>query len=171
MINLGIESACDEAMYQLGLDIEELAEVEKDAGLANGGVGRLAACLMDSMATLGIATYGYGIRYECGSFGQKIDGGQQREELDVWLRFGNPWETPRPEFMTPVHFYGQVIDSVSGRQWVKTQTVFAMPYDSPVPGYENNVVNTMRLWSAKSPVEFKLDLCKFNLGFCLCNSK
>lgn len=162
MINLGIQSACDEAMYQLGLDIEELQELEEDAGLGNGGLGRLAACFLDSMATLGLAAYGYGIRYEYGIFAQKIVNGEQTEEPDDWLRFGNPWEKARPEFMLPVNFYGKVEDTPSGKKWVNTQVVFAMPYDSPIPGYQNNIVNTLRLWSAKSPVEFNLKF--FNDG-------
>ncbi|XP_046663548.1 glycogen phosphorylase [Homalodisca vitripennis] len=162
MINLGINSACDEAMYQLGLDIEELQELEEDAGLGNGGLGRLAACFLDSMATLGLAAYGYGIRYEYGIFAQKIKNGEQVEEPDDWLRFGCPWEKARPEFMLPVNFYGRVEDTPNGKKWVDTQVVFAMPYDSPIPGYGNNVVNTLRLWSAKSPVEFNLKF--FNDG-------
>lgn len=161
MINVGMESACDEAMYQLGLDIEELSEWEEDLGLGNGGLGRLAACFLDSMATLGIPGYGYGIRYDSGAFAQKIVGNEQKEVLDVWLRYGNPWEKARPEFTTPVHFYGRVVDSAAmGKQWVDTQIVYALPFDSPIPGYENNVVNTLRLWSARSPVEFNLDYCK-----------
>ncbi|CAG0886559.1 unnamed protein product [Cyprideis torosa] len=201
MINLGIQSACDEAMYQLGLDIEELEELEDDAGLGNGGLGRLAACFLDSMATIGLAAYGYGIRYDYGIFAQKIQNGEQTEEPDDWLRFGNPWERPRPEyclpvnfygrtvksengrskwvdtkvevpddwlrfgnpweksrpeFTIPVSFYGRVIPSEKGRKWVDTQIVFAMPYDNPIPGYKNNVVNSLRLWSAKSPVSFNL---------------
>ncbi|XP_049941046.1 glycogen phosphorylase [Schistocerca serialis cubense] len=162
MINLGIQNACDEAMYQLGLDIEELEELEEDAGLGNGGLGRLAACFLDSMATLGLAAYGYGIRYEYGIFAQKIKNGEQVEEPDDWLRFGNPWEKARPEYMLPVNFYGRVEDTPQGKKWVDTQIVFAMPYDSPIPGYGNNVVNTLRLWSAKSPVEFNLKF--FNDG-------
>jgi len=162
MINLGIQGACDEAMYQLGLDIEELEELEEDAGLGNGGLGRLAACFLDSMATLGLAAYGYGIRYEYGIFAQKIRNGEQTEEPDDWLRFGNPWEKARPEYMLPVNFYGHVEETAQGKKWVNTQVVFAMPYDSPVPGYGNNVVNTLRLWSAKSPVEFNLKF--FNDG-------
>lgn len=158
MINLGIQSACDEALYQLGLDIEELEDLEEDAGLGNGGLGRLAACFLDSMATLGMAAYGYGIRYEYGIFAQKIRNGEQIEEPDDWLRYGNPWEKARPEYMIPVNFYGRVEDTPQGKKWVDTQIVFAMPYDSPIPGYKNNVVNTMRLWSAKSP-------CNFNLQF------
>lgn len=95
MINLGIEGACDEAMYQMGLDIEELEELEEDAGLGNGGLGRLAACFLDSMATLGLAAYGYGIRYEYGIFAQKIVNGEQQEEPDDWLRFGCPCKFSR----------------------------------------------------------------------------
>ncbi|KAI7690215.1 hypothetical protein SSS_06688 [Sarcoptes scabiei] len=162
MINVDIQSACDEALYQMGLDIEELEEIEEDAGLGNGGLGRLAACFLDSMATLGIAGYGYGLRYEYGIFSQKIVHDEQIEEPDDWLRFGNPWETARPEYLLPVHFYGRVVNTDSGCKWVDTTTVLAMPYDSPVPGYKNNYVNTMRLWSAKSPHNF--DLQYFNNG-------
>ncbi|XP_074503367.1 glycogen phosphorylase, brain form [Sebastes fasciatus] len=162
MINLGLQSACDEAIYQLGLDMEELEEIEEDAGLGNGGLGRLAACFLDSMATLGLAAYGYGIRYEFGIFNQKIREGWQVEEADDWLRYGNPWEKARPEYMLPVHFYGRVETTESGVKWVDTQVVLAMPYDTPVPGYHNNTVNTMRLWSAKAPNDFKLQ--NFNVG-------
>lgn len=159
MINLGMSSSCDDALYQLGLDIEELEEVEQDAGLGNGGLGRLAACFLDSMATLGIPGYGYGIRYEYGLFAQKIRNGEQVEEADNWLRFGNPWEKSRPEYLLPIQFYGRIDDN---GQWVDHQLVYAMPYDYPVPGYRNNYVNTMRLWSAKAPTEFHLHL--FNTG-------
>ncbi|XP_055386725.1 glycogen phosphorylase [Condylostylus longicornis] len=162
MINLGIQSTCDEAMYQIGLDIEELEDLEEDAGLGNGGLGRLAACFLDSMATLGMAAYGYGIRYEYGIFAQKIKNGEQVEEPDDWLRYGNPWEKARPEFMIPIQFYGRVIDTPEGKKWVDCQIVYAMPYDNPIPGYGNNVVNTLRLWSAKSPIDFNLKF--FNDG-------
>uniref|UniRef100_A0A673BV91 Alpha-1,4 glucan phosphorylase n=1 Tax=Sphaeramia orbicularis TaxID=375764 RepID=A0A673BV91_9TELE len=163
MINLGLQTACDEAIYQLGLDIEELEEMEEDAGLGNGGLGRLAACFLDSMATLGLAAYGYGIRYEFGIFNQKIRNGWQLEEADDWLRYGNPWEKARPEYMLPVHFYGRVEKREGGGvDWVDTQVILAMPYDTPVPGYRNNTVNTMRLWSAKAPDDFKLH--NFNVG-------
>ncbi|MEE6492285.1 hypothetical protein FKM82_016539 [Ascaphus truei] len=162
MINLGLQNACDEAIYQLGLDIEELEEIEEDAGLGNGGLGRLAACFLDSMATLGLAAYGYGIRYEYGIFNQKIRDGWQVEEADDWLRHGNPWEKARPEYMLPVHFYGKVECTKAGIKWVDTQVVLAMPYDTPVPGYMNNTVNTMRLWSAKAPNDFNLQ--DFNVG-------
>ncbi|XP_068110874.1 glycogen phosphorylase, liver form [Hyperolius riggenbachi] len=162
MINVGLQNACDEAIYQLGLDIEELEEMEEDAGLGNGGLGRLAACFLDSMATLGLAAYGYGIRYEYGIFNQRMKDGWQVEEADDWLRHGNPWEKARPEYMLPVHFYGRVEHTKTGVRWVDTQVVLAMPYDTPVPGYMNNTVNTMRLWSARAPNDFNLQ--DFNVG-------
>ncbi|KAJ8366745.1 hypothetical protein AAFF_G00342770 [Aldrovandia affinis] len=162
MVNLALENACDEATYQLGLDMEELEDIEEDAGLGNGGLGRLAACFLDSMASLGLAAYGYGIRYEFGIFNQKIVNGWQVEEADDWLRYGNPWEKARPEYTRPVHFYGRVEHHPDGVKWVDTQVVLALPYDTPVPGYRNNVVNTMRLWSAKAPCDFNLK--DFNVG-------
>jgi len=167
MVNLGLQNKCDEAMYQLGLDIEELEELEEDAGLGNGGLGRLAACFLDSMATLGLAAYGYGIRYEYGIFNQKIRDGWQVEEADDWLRYGNPWEKARPEYLVPVHFFGKVNHNDQGSweeasEWVDTQVVFAMPYDTPTPGYCNNTVNTLRLYSAKPANSFNLGV--FNTG-------
>merc|ERR1719431_784580 len=163
MINLGIQGACDEAMYQLGLDIEDIESYEEDAGLGNGGLGRLAACFLDSMSSIGIPGYGYGIRYEFGIFKQAIKDGVQCEEPDDWLRYGNPWEKARPEYTVPVHFYGNVVYTPEGgRKWVNTEVVLAMPYDNPIPGYGNNVCNTLRLWSAKSPLSFNLKV--FNTG-------
>ncbi|XP_060941873.1 glycogen phosphorylase, muscle form-like [Limanda limanda] len=162
MVNLALENACDEATYQLGLDMEELEDMEEDAGLGNGGLGRLAACFLDSMASLGLAGYGYGIRYEFGIFNQKIVDGWQVEEADDWLRYGNPWEKARPEYMRPVHYYGRTEHHPDGIKWVDTQVVLALPYDTPIPGYRNNCVNTMRLWSAKAPCEFNLK--SFNVG-------
>eukprot|EP00088_Acartia_fossae_P009385 TRINITY_DN1453_c0_g1_i2.p1 TRINITY_DN1453_c0_g1~~TRINITY_DN1453_c0_g1_i2.p1 ORF type:complete len:851 (+),score=260.68 TRINITY_DN1453_c0_g1_i2:61-2613(+) len=162
MINLGIQGACDEALYQLGLDLEDLEDKESDAGLGNGGLGRLAACFLDSMATLGMPAYGYGIRYEYGIFSQVIQNCEQVEEPDDWLRYGNPWEKGRPEYTVPVHFYGNVVEENGNRKWVNTQVVLAMPYDNPIPGYNNNVCNTLRLWSAKSPLHFNLKV--FNTG-------
>lgn len=162
MVNLGIQSACDEALYQLGLDIEELEEIEEDAGLGNGGLGRLAACFLDSMATLGLAAYGYGLRYDYGIFTQSIRDGWQIEEPDDWLRFGNPWEKARPEYTIPVNFYGRVEETDKGPKWVDTKSILALPYDNPIPGYGNNAVNTMRLWSAKAPMSFQLQF--FNSG-------
>lgn len=162
MVNIGISKECDEAMYQLGLDIEELESMEEDAGLGNGGLGRLAACFLDSMATLGMPAYGYGIRYDYGIFEQKIEHGWQFEEPDEWLRFGNPWEQARPEYVLPVNFYGRIGQDENGKKWVGCQTVYALPYDTPIPGYGNNTVNIMRLWSAKAPKSFNLQV--FNDG-------
>jgi starch phosphorylase len=163
MLCLAMQATVDEALYQLGLNIEELDELEEDAGLGNGGLGRLAACFLDSMATLGIPACGYGLRYEYGIFKQSIRDGWQCEEPDDWLRFGNPWEKARPEYMLPVNFYGRVEKDENGRsKWVDTHVVFAMPYDTPVPGFRNNVVNTLRLWSAKAENHFHLKF--FNDG-------
>jgi starch phosphorylase len=162
MINLGIQGACDEALYQLGLDMEDLEDSEADAGLGNGGLGRLAACFLDSMASLAMPAYGYGIRYEYGIFAQKIESFEQVEEPDDWLRYGNPWEKGRPEYTVPVNFYGNVVDDNGKRKWENTQVVLALPYDNPIPGYMNNVCNTLRLWSAKSPLHFNLKV--FNTG-------
>jgi starch phosphorylase len=158
MVNLGIENECEEALYELGLELEELQEEEEDAGLGNGGLGRLAACFLDSMATLGLAAVGYGIRYEYGIFTQKIKNGWQVEEPDDWLKYGNPWELPRPEYAIPIHYYGRV--EIDG--WKDTQVVMAVPYDYPIPGYGCANVNNMRLWSARSSQEF--DLSYFNHG-------
>lgn len=167
MLNLGLYKDTKEALTEAGLDIEELREYESDAGLGNAGLGRLAACLLDSMATLGIAAHGYGIRYEYGIFNQKIINGYQVEFPDEWLRLGNPWEFSRPEYTVKVRFYGRTYIShdENGRltaNWVDTDDVLAMPYDIPVAGYKNNSVNTLRLWSARSTEEF--DLSYFNDG-------
>ncbi len=167
VMNLGLERNLEQALVELGTSVEELEELEHDAGLGNGGLGRLAACLLDSMATLGVPAYGYGIRYEYGIFSQRIRDGAQIETLDNWLRHGNPWEVERPEHLHPVHFYGRVVqtEDEKGRMvfhWVDTQTVMAMAYDTPVPGYRNDTVNNLRLWAAKSTREF--DLNYFNHG-------
>jgi len=162
MINLGIENDVDEALYEMGLNIEELEELEMDAALGNGGLGRLAACFLDSMATLGIPSYGYGLRYDYGIFTQRIKNGFQEEYPDDWLRYGNPWEISRPEFLVPVHFYGKVIEENGQKKWIDTDVVYAMPFDTPIPGFNNNVINTLRLWSAKAPDKFNFQL--FNAG-------
>ena len=159
MYNLGLEKELAAGLKQMGFDIEEVREQERDAGLGNGGLGRLAACFLDSMATLGIPAHGYGIRFDYGIFHQKIRDGYQAELPDEWLRWGNPWEFARPEYSVDVRFYGRVDTSHdrSGRmtfRWVDTQDVQAVPYDFPIPGYKNDVVNTLRLWSARSTEEF-----------------
>ncbi len=167
LVNLGMYGEADKALRELGYSLEDLREREWDAGLGNGGLGRLAACFMDSLATLEIPAVGYGIRYDYGIFFQSIRDGYQVETPDNWLRLGNIWEFPRPEFSHVVNFYGRAAAYVdakgqSRRCWVDAQEIIAMAYDTPVPGYDNNTVNNLRLWSAKSTREF--DLNYFNDG-------
>jgi starch phosphorylase len=167
LISRDLQKTVYQALWELGLDLEELEEIEHDFGLGNGGLGRLAACFLDSMATLALPAYGYGIRYEYGIFSQKIRNGYQIERPDQWLRFGNPWEIERPEFNYRIKFYGHINQSMDsdGRlncDWVDTDDVIAVAYDVPVPGYKNNTVNNLRLWSAKSGEDFNLDY--FNHG-------
>jgi len=167
MINLGVADETTQGLYKLGLELEEIAEAEHDAGLGNGGLGRLAACFLDSCATLQLPVLGYGIRYEYGMFRQKIENGYQVEEPDHWLRDGNPWELERPEFTQRVHFGGrsevyQDADGTTRSRWVDTHDVLAVPYDVPVPGYRNGTVNSLRLWKAAATDEF--DLGEFNAG-------
>jgi starch phosphorylase len=165
MLNLGITGEARAAMADLGIDLAEIAQYEDDAGLGNGGLGRLAACFLDSMATLGIPSIGYGIRYEYGIFRQCIVDGAQVEQPDNWLRYPNPWEIARPERLYVVRFGGRVevkTESPLTFQWVDTENVMAMAYDTPVPGYRNDVVNSLRLWSAKATREF--DIGTFNRG-------
>lgn len=167
LLNLDLYDTAAKALMELGYDLEEIRENEWDAGLGNGGLGRLAACFLDSMATLGLPAYGYGIRYEYGIFFQGIADGYQVETPDNWLRYGNPWEFPRAEYLYPVRFKGRVQSVADGKgesrfEWVDAETVMAMAYDTLVPGYNNNTVNNMRLWSAKSAREFNLEY--FNSG-------
>jgi starch phosphorylase len=167
LINLGIDGDAKDAMYDLGLNLEDLRGQELEAGLGNGGLGRLAACFLDSMATLELPAYGYGIRYDYGMFHQKIRDGYQHEHPDNWLRLQNPWEISRPEYTVPVQFKGRVVarknaQGVTVYDWVDTETVLAAPYDTPIPGYGCETVNTLRLWSAKSSDEFGLHY--FNSG-------
>lgn len=161
MINLGLEGETAEALDELGYRLEELRDAEPDAGLGNGGLGRLAACYLDSMATLELPGYGYGIRYEHGIFRQKLVDGAQDEAPDNWLRDENPWEIARPDRTYTVRFYGRVDarPDEQGRihfEWVDTRDVLAMAYDTPIPGYRNHTVNTLRLWAAKATEEFDL---------------
>jgi glycogen phosphorylase len=165
--NLALEDDYRYASNVLGMSYEELLEIEEDAGLGNGGLGRLAACFLDSMATLSYPGYGYGIRYEYGIFSQRIQNGFQVEAPDSWLRYGNPWEIPRPEVLYPVKFCGRVnmlfgSDRRMRMQWADAEEVMAMAYDYPVPGYKNETVNNLRLWAAKSTRDFNLDY--FNSG-------
>lgn len=167
MLNLGVDDEVNRAVRYLGLALEEIAEGEHDAGLGNGGLGRLAACFLDSCATLQLPVMGYGIRYEYGMFRQEIINGQQVEEPDHWLRDGNPWELERPEYTRHVHFCGhsEFYNNPRGElrvRWVETQDVLAVPYDVPIPGYQNGTVNTLRLWKAVATDAFNLG--EFNAG-------
>ncbi|MBI5518567.1 MAG: glycogen/starch/alpha-glucan phosphorylase [Desulfovibrio sp.] len=164
---LGMEEQVREALAEMGQDFDEVAETEWDAGLGNGGLGRLASCYLDSLATLNIPGYGYGIRYEYGIFHQSIQDGWQVERPDNWLRFGNPWEYDRAGYLYPVQFGGEVraYTDDQGRLravWEGGEKVMAMAYDMMVPGYENGNVINMRLWSAKSSRDFDLEF--FNSG-------
>ncbi|AFI83586.1 glycogen/starch/alpha-glucan phosphorylase [Methylophaga nitratireducenticrescens] len=166
-LNLGIEEPLKKALVNLGLEYEELAEFEHDAGLGNGGLGRLAACFIDSCATLQLPVTGYGLRYEYGMFQQKIVNGNQQEMPDHWLRDGNPWELERPEYTQRVKFGGhtELHRNSSGQmeiQWIDTNDVLAVPYDLPIPGYQNGTVNRLRLWKAAATDEFNLE--DFNAG-------
>ncbi|KAA0895373.1 glycogen/starch/alpha-glucan phosphorylase [Oryzomonas rubra] len=167
LINLGIKEEWENALMEMGIDLEDIAETEWDAGLGNGGLGRLAACFLDSMATMSLPAYGYGIRYEYGMFYQKIIDGGQYELPDNWLRYENPWEFGRQEHLHKIRYEGRVVESSDPagevrHSWVDTHDVMALAYDVPVPGYGNETVNTMRLWSAKSTREFELE--SFNRG-------
>ena len=165
--NLGLYETAAEAMGALGVDAEAVLKVEPDAALGNGGLGRLAACLLDSMATLGIAAYGYGIRYEHGLFKQGLDDGWQVERPEDWLAFGNPWEFERADSVYPIRLYGHVREERDAkgqrvRVWEGGQRVLAVAYDTPVVGWGGRHVNTLRLWSAQSGN--LIDLEAFNRG-------
>ena len=167
LLNLGLLPAMEEALRPLGVSVTDLAEVEPEAGLGNGGLGRLAACFLDSLATLGFPAVGYGIRYEHGMFRQEIVEGRQVERLDHWLRFPNPWEIPRPHASVKVEFGGKVVETldVDGTfrpRWTGTRAVIGVPFDTGVVGYNARTFNFLRLWSAKAASE--LDLARFNLG-------
>ena len=167
LVNMGLLDECATALHELGYRLEDLREAEWDAGLGNGGLGRLAACFLDSMATLGYPSYGYGIRYDYGIFHQRIVNGAQVEVADGWLRYGNPWEIPRVGDRFRVQFNGRVDTYVNARgrltnAWVDTKDVLATPYDTPIPGYGTETVNTLRLWGARAVREFDLD--EFNEG-------
>ena len=167
MVNLGVRDATAQAIYELGLKLEDIIENEADAGLGNGGLGRLAACFLDSCATLQLPVFGYGIRYQYGMFRQHIANGYQVEDPDQWLLNGHPWELERSEYSQQIHYGGrsEFYHDSNGRmhaRWVDTHNVLAVPYDIPIPGYRNGTVNTLRLWSAAATAEF--DLEEFNAG-------
>jgi len=167
VINLGLDGPVRKAVQKLGMKWEDVVDMERDAGLGNGGLGRLAACFLDSMATLALPGYGYGIRYDYGIFRQEVRGGWQVEQPDNWLRYMYPWEIERSEIRVPVQFGGQVITEADNagnlrKRWLGSETVMGVPFDYPVVGYKNGTVNTLRLWSARAVEEF--DLQFFNNG-------
>lgn len=167
ILNLGVNEQLRTAMNEFALQLEDIVTEEHDAGLGNGGLGRLAACFMDSCATLNLPVVGYGLRYEYGMFRQEIEDGRQIEEPDHWLRDGNPWELERPEYTQTIKFGGhvetrQAKSGVTYFVWVDTTDVLAIPYDVPISGYNNHVVNTLRLWSANATNVFSLS--DFNAG-------
>ncbi len=167
ILNLNLDEGLKQAMESFALRLEDIIEEEHDAGLGNGGLGRLAACFMDSCASLNLPVVGYGLRYEYGMFRQEIINGYQVEEPDHWLRDGNPWELERPEFTQIIKFGGYVEAMIDheGKErfiWRDTTDVLAIPYDIPISGYQNGTVNTLRLWSASATNIFNLD--DFNKG-------
>eukprot|EP01097_Dermamoeba_algensis_P006417 TRINITY_DN401_c0_g1_i6.p1 TRINITY_DN401_c0_g1~~TRINITY_DN401_c0_g1_i6.p1 ORF type:complete len:567 (-),score=175.03 TRINITY_DN401_c0_g1_i6:1232-2932(-) len=164
--NMGVEEPYKEALMDLSYRLEDLYEEEKDAALGNGGLGRLAACFMDSAATLNLPCWGYGLRYKYGMFEQVIHDGWQTELPDYWLTDGNPWEIDRKDVFYPVKFYGKVIAHKEGNQvkysWENAEIVEAEAYDIPIPGYGTNNTNNIRLWSSRPHKEFDLEM--FNRG-------
>jgi starch phosphorylase len=167
LMNLGIYELASKAFKRYGLSLADILEQEPDPGLGNGGLGRLAACFLDSMATMALPGMGYGIRYEYGIFRQEIVNGHQVEQPDDWLRYGNPWEITRPDLAVKVRFGGHVEHTVDrdgrdGFQWVGGQHVWGVPYDTPISGYGVDNVNTLRLWAARASEQF--DLAVFNDG-------
>jgi len=167
LVTLEVYEECQEALKSLGLSLSELTELEPEPALGNGGLGRLAACFLDSMVVLGLPGYGYGIRYEYGMFHQGIYDGNQVEHPANWLRYGNPWEFPRPEVLYQVNFGGNVTEYTDengrkGYHWKEGEGVMAMAYDIPMHGYGTSTVNNLRLWAAKSTRDFELQY--FNEG-------
>ncbi|AFL74065.1 glycogen/starch/alpha-glucan phosphorylase [Thiocystis violascens] len=167
LVNLGIAQVSREAGEELDLDFAAILEEEEEPGLGNGGLGRLAACFMDSLSTLGIPAIGYGIRYEFGIFDQAIENGWQVEKSDTWLRNGNPWEIPRPKICFPVRYGGHTEqyrnhDGQTRTRWVPDMEICGMAYDTPILGYGVGNVNLLRLWKAEASQSF--DFQAFNVG-------
>ena len=167
LYNAGVFDTIEHALNELGLDVETLRTEEYDMGLGNGGLGRLAACFLDSLATLDLPAIGYGIHYQYGLFKQEFRNGHQVELPDAWLDYGTPWEIVRPEHKTEVHLYGHVENVFDDRgnyvpRWTGTKKLIGIPYDIPIPGYGTNTVNYLRLWESKASAEF--DFEAFNRG-------
>jgi glycogen phosphorylase len=162
LLAMGIYDDLNQALDEMGLDLSELMEEENDPGLGNGGLGRLAACFLDSLATLGLPGRGYGIRYDYGMFKQNIVDGQQRESPDYWLEYGNPWEFQRFNTRYKVRFGGRLQHEGSRVRWIETEEILAIAYDQIVPGFDTDATNTLRLWGAQASNE--INLGKFNQG-------
>ena len=170
LTNLGLRETCETALAHLGQSLDELKELEHDAALGNGGLGRLAACFLESMGSVGVAGFGYGIRYDHGLFRQAFDDGVQIEKPEDWLSFGNPWQFERPEVVYEIGYGGVATrDSVDkndsssrSARWEPAVKVLAVAFDTPIAGWEGRRVNTLRLWSARSPDLMRLE--EFNRG-------
>jgi len=168
LINLDTLEVTRKALLELGLKLDEVEELEQDAALGNGGLGRLAACFIDSLATLDIPCHGYGINYNFGLFNQEIVDGKQVEKPDNWLKVTSPWQFERPEYAVDIHFGGRIIDDMDEsnnkykRKWQHAETVIAHASDTPIPGCDTITVNTLRLWSARAAADF--DFTFFNRG-------
>lgn len=167
LYNLGLYEDFSKALADMGADLEEIREIEHDAALGNGGLGRLAACFLDSMATLGLPGYGYGINYEFGLFKQEIHNGYQKEKPDNWLGDGTPWQIKRPESACIIPVYGRIEHSEDrdghyNPMWMEWKTLIGIPHDMPIAGYGGETVNTLRLYSAKASDDFDMDI--FNTG-------
>jgi len=165
--NLGLRESCRQALRNLGADLDEIEESEPDAALGNGGLGRLAACFLDSLATLGMPGYGYGINYEYGLFKQEIDNGYQREKPDNWLAQSSPWQIARSDETCVVPVYGRIehgLDRKGGYNpmWMDWKVLIGTPYDMLIPGYGGRTVNFLRLYSARSSHDFDMGI--FNDG-------
>ncbi|CNG94745.1 glycogen phosphorylase [Yersinia thracica] len=162
LLSMGIYEDIEQALDEMGLNLSELLQEENDPGLGNGGLGRLAACFLDSLATLALPGRGYGIRYEYGMFSQKIVNGQQMESPDNWLEYGNAWEFPRHNTRYKVRFGGRIQQEGSKIRWLETEEILACAYDQIIPGFDTDATNTLRLWSAQASNE--INLGKFNQG-------
>ena len=176
IMNLELINECNQSMSELGLTVDDIFDQEHDAGLGNGGLGRLAACFLESMASLQLPSIGYGIRYDFGIFNQKIYNGYQHELPELWLQYRNPWEIERPEYKVTIKYFGRTVyysDHYGHTRvkWIDTEDIIALPYDIPIPGYGVNTVNTLRLWSARAAEEFNFQY--FNNGDYIgaCNDK
>lgn len=160
LLSLGIYDDVSSALAEMGLDLEELIDEENDPGLGNGGLGRLAACFLDSLAALGLPGRGYGIRYDYGMFKQNIVDGRQKESPDYWLEYGNPWEFERHNTRYKVRFGGRIQQEGKKTRWIETEEIIAEAYDQIIPGFDTDATNTLRLWSAQASSE--INLGKFN---------